>query len=223
MHKAYAFLLSRHDFAPELTMESLAEQAIDRLTEDFMEPLGHEDVCWTHMAFVSNDGQVIDLAPDDESRGLHMCVKDFIASSPADDRLQDALRFAVQIAATDMGLYGCHTIEPSVLNEGDKRIASASREELIKDILAYIPDRLAQLYKDAVGQPKNRRPLGDSWDKCSVRKHLAAQFEEFCASIVPSFSFNGSARRCRCFDLRNDVTVPEEEDRLMVLLADFHE
>jgi hypothetical protein len=122
-----------------------------------------------------------------------------------------------------MGLYGCHTTEPSDPNEGDKRIASASREELIKGILSEIPSRLARLYEDAVGQPRIRCQLGDYWDRCIVRKTLASQFEEFCASIVPPFTYNPYARGCRCFALRCDPTVPEEEDQLMVLLIDVHD
>ena len=224
MYKKYAFLLSRHDFNPGLAMEALTERAVDRLTKDFMEASGYEDVCWTPMALVTNDGQMIDLAPEKENCGIHEWVSDFIASTPPGKRLQEALRLAVQMAATEMGLFGCHKIETtSDPNEGDKRIASASREELIKGILAEIPMRLAKLYGDAVGQPRNRGPLGDYRYRSIVRKTLVAQFEEFCGSMVPAFTYNSRARGCRCFDLRNDPTVPEEEEQLMFLLIDVHE
>ncbi|MCY2927984.1 MAG: hypothetical protein NTV86_00535 [Planctomycetota bacterium] len=223
MHKTYAFLLSRHDFSPGLTMKALAERTVDRLTKDFIEGLEHGELWWTPMALVTNDGQVVNLAPEHENLGIDKWVTDFIASTSPDARLQEALRLAVQLAATEMGLYGCHTIETSPPNDGDKRIDSANREELTKDILAEIPSRLARLYEEAVGQPRHRDHLGDYWYRCSVRKTLAAQFEEFCSSMVPAFTYNPYARGCRCFDLRNDPTVPEEEDELMVLLVDLHE
>lgn len=223
MHKTYAFLLSRHNFAPKSTTKALSEQAMDWLTEKFMEGSEYEDAWCTPTALVTDDGEVIDLAPEDDILGIHKWVKDFTVSAPAGNCLQEALRLAVQMTATEMGLYGCHTIGPTDPNEGDKRIDSASREDLIKDILVEIPGRLARLYEGAVGQPRSRGQLTEYWYKCAERKYLAIQFEEFSESMVPAFTSNLKARPYRCFDLREEPTVPEEEDRLMVLLVDFHE
>ena len=223
MHMAHAFLLSRHSFAPELTMKALAEQAKDWLIEKFMEGSEYEDAWCTPMALVADDGQTIDLAPEDDILGIHKWVKDFTVSAPAGNCLQEALRLAVQMTATEMGLYGCHTIDSADPNEGEKRIESASREDLITGILAEIPGKLAELYKDAIGQPRNRGELGDYLYRCMVRKYLAIQFEEFCDGMVPAFTPNLKARPYRCFDLREHTELPEEEDHLMVLLADFHE
>jgi len=223
MHKAYAFLLSRHNFAPELTMKALADQAMDWLTEEFMEGSEYEDAWCTPMALVADDGQMIDLAPEDDILGIHKWVKDFTVSAPAGNCLQEALRLALQMTATEMGLYGCHSIASASPNEGDKRIKSTSREDLIRDILAEIPGRLADLYKDAIGQPRNRGQLGEYLYRCLVRKYLAIQFEEFSGSMVPAFTSNRRARPYRCFDLREHADLPEEEDHLMVLLVDFHE
>jgi hypothetical protein len=223
VHKVYGFLLSQHDFAQDLTTKALAEQALDWLTEEFLDGSEYEDAWCTPMALIADNGQMIDLAPEDDILGIHAWVRDFIVSAPAGNCLQKALRLAVQMTAIEMELYGCHTIGPADPNEGDKRIDSASREDLIKDILAEIPGRLARLYEEAVGQPRNRGQLGEYLYRCTVRKYLAVQFEEFCASMVPAFTPNPKARPYRCFDLREYPTVPEEEDQLLVLLVDVHE
>jgi hypothetical protein len=221
MERPILFLFSRREFPREGTAEDLAKLAIARFTADFVVPLGLEGSRCTHVAFVTNDAEVVDLAPPGEGFALRKWLRDFVASVPVGAHLREALRLAVEMAATDMGLYGEGRSGLRASNEGARRAASASREELIRDILLEVPDRLSRLYKDAVGQPKKPGPLGDDWDSNSARKHLAAQFEEFCGSVVPAFTFHANVARCRCFDMRIDPMVREDEDQLMVLLVDL--
>ncbi|MGB6919394.1 MAG: hypothetical protein WBF96_12835 [Phycisphaerae bacterium] len=222
MHHSYAFLLSRDDFAPGLALEDLGQEAVRWFEEEFLEGSRYEDEWCTPMGLITNEGQVLDLAPEEDLLGIHKWVEGFRNSDPASSRLQEALRLAVQIAANEMTLYGCRTIALGDPNEGDKRIDSASRETLVNDIMTQVPNRLARLYADSEGKPRPGRALGDYSYACRVRKELAIQFEEFCESAVPGFSNNRKMPHCRCFDLRADCDVPEGEDELMVLLVDIH-
>jgi hypothetical protein len=222
MHHSYAFLLSRGDFAPGLALEDLGQEAVRWFEEEFLEGSRYEDERCTPMGLITSEGQVLDLAPEEDLLGIHKCMEGLRNSDPVSSRLQETLRLAVQIAATEMTLYGCRTISLGDPNDGDKRIESASRETLIKDIMTQVPNRLARLYADSEGKPRSGMALNDYWYTCRVRKELAIQFGGFCESTVPGFSNNRKMPHCRCFDLREDYDVPEDEDDLMVLLVDIH-
>ena len=222
MHNIYAFLLSRDDFAPDLDPKDLGQEAVRWFEDEFLEGSQYEDEWCTPMGLITNEGHVIDLAPGEGHLSIRKCMERFRNSVLASNRLQESLTLAVRIAAAEMALYGCRAIAIGDPNEGNKKIDSTSRETLVKDIMTQIPNKLARLYADNEGKLRAGGVLNDYSYACHVRKELAVQFEEFCESAVPGFSGNLRMPHCRCFDLREDCDVPEDEDKLMILLIDIH-
>lgn len=156
MHHVYAFLLSRHNFNVSLSPGELGQQSVDWVKEMFLEGSDYKDEWYTTVALITNDGQVLDLLPEDDILGLKVLLKDF-RNLPPEKRLPKALEIAVQIAATDMGLYGCHQFDEK--HEGNKKIAGSSGEALIDDIMVEIPRKLSSLYLEMERKARSAEDL----------------------------------------------------------------
>jgi len=217
MHHTYAFLLSRNNFDISLSPDELGQQSVSWVERDFFEGSDYEDEWYTPICLITNGGRVLDLLPDGNTSDFKQHFKLF-TDLHKEKRLPRSLKLAVEIAATDMGLYDCKQF---IENEGNKRIQQSSMEKLIDDIMFEIPHKLSSLYLDMEGKKRSAGELNDHSYICRTRKELAIQFEEFCESLIPGFSSNRRMPHYRCFDLREQV-IPEHEDELMVLLIDIH-
>ena len=225
MHATYAFLVVEQDIAN-------AEYDVPAFfAEAYGDPYCDENNWYQELLLVWEDGEINGgFVVEEDWRGRGWMEKAY-AELPAEERWSRARKFAADVVAIDMELYG----EPSIslgLEDKPSKVSEMTEEELINDILQVVPQRLADYWKKVAMAPVDitagtpQRFDLELWKAVKSSK----QFQKFseALSAADDYPFFGDTvspyESYRAMDLRAYRSEGEEieKNRIGILFVDIH-
>jgi len=149
---------------------------------------------------------------------------DFVEAKKDEDNdyFFDPFLSALRIAAIDLRMYDtCGISIPGMpQDDGQNKINSMTKEELIEAIITEVPNTLSELYKKAVGQKIDVMGFDR---EAYTRYKLSRGYELFINShIYPFTVYTESPYVWRCFDARSDSGTDFNPAENAIVMVDIH-
>jgi len=208
MHSLYLFILD------DIKKDSSAKDISARFEELYVDDYCDENNWYQEEVFVHRDGTVVPMCPADDYRGRDTFARELESMKP-DERIPYLLTLAMKMTAGDIGLFNASNLS-LVENEGDRKINSLSRAELIK----IVEDNhevliIAPMKDDSI--PGFLRFWRTKKNVGIIEAFMDSNIKPF--GIYPTTPYDGP----RCFDLRSDPKVADQiSEGEGILAVDIH-